>query len=782
MCPNATTLSSFLHDELPGEAAHSIESHVNTCAECQDVLQGLVGGYSGPIDALTTLCKEDAIRSVSLATSIESAEHTVPAPPPHMPGYELIEVLGRGGMGVVYKARQLRPNRIVALKMLLTGRHASSKERERFLREAGSIAQLQHPYIVSLYEAGEHGELPYLTLEYVSGGNLGAMLRRTPLPPQDAARIVEQLARGTHYAHERGIIHRDLKPANVLLQVADLGLRKDGNPAGLTPGPEDTLELAQLESAIPKITDFGLAKNVDSAELTSTNAVCGTPSYMSPEQASGTTQQIGIAADVYALGAILYECLTSRPPFHGPTAADTLMQVLHNDPVSPSRLQPTVPRDLETICLKCLQKRPHQRYASAHDLAEDLRRYQAGESIHARPVGRWERIVKWCVRRPAVAALLGLVLLLIVVGGSLVTWQWREAVAALAEARAEKSARAQRQVAALPDAVAGSVPAILEELHANRDEMLPLLRQRYEQEKVPLRRMRLAIALLPDDPQLRHPLLNWMLQAEDPAEVLLVREALKPHQRELVPTLWAKAEHADAQPEVRFRALVALADYEPDDPRWQKLGPEAVEQLTWSNPLHRSLWTKALGPVSNMLSAPLTDTSYFPLREGFKWHYQVESSDGKKDHPLMMQIAKIEQIDGLMLARLETTRSGSVVNSEHLKSTAKGLFRHRYNGTEVSPPMPLLRFPVKVGDSWEGDHRHGSEPLKVRCQISAEEVEVPAGKFKSIVLRLEATLQDGSLVTTYWFAEGVGMVKQAVSFGPNSMVVLLERFENGERK
>jgi serine/threonine protein kinase len=282
----------------------------------------------------------------------------------HIEGYEVIKELGRGGMGVVYQARHLRLGRVVALKMILAGGHAGEQDLARFLAEAEAVAALQHPHVVQLFDFGQHQGLPYFTLEFVAGGSLAGKLQGTPLTPREAALVVEQLARGMHYAHQQGIVHRDLKPANVLL----------------------------AEDGTPKITDFGLAKRVDTGGgLTATGAVMGTPSYMAPEQAGGKSKDVGPLADVYALGAILYESLTGRPPFQGPTALDTLLQVVGNEPVPVRALQPKVPRDLETICLKCLQKEPRKRYAGAAALAEDLRRFQASEPIMARPVGLAER-------------------------------------------------------------------------------------------------------------------------------------------------------------------------------------------------------------------------------------------------------------------------------------------------------------------------------------------------------------------------------------------------------
>jgi eukaryotic-like serine/threonine-protein kinase len=299
---------------------------------------------------------------------------------PQVPGYRVEGVLGSGGMGVVYRAWDLRLDRPVALKMLLAGAQARPTELERFLREAPAVAALHHANIVQVYDVGEVGGRPYFTMEFVEGGDLADKIQGTPQPACQAAGLVAALADAIHVAHQSGIVHRDLKPSNVLLTA-------DGTP---------------------KVTDFGLARRLvrGDGQLTLSGVPMGTPSYMAPEQARGDKTALGPATDVYALGAILYELLTGRPPFRAETATATLLQVAAQEPVPPARLNPRVPRDLQTICLKCLYKEPHKRYASAQALAEDLRRFERGEPIKARPVGSVERAVRWARRRPALAGAL----------------------------------------------------------------------------------------------------------------------------------------------------------------------------------------------------------------------------------------------------------------------------------------------------------------------------------------------------------------------------------------
>jgi len=296
--------------------------------------------------------------------------------------YDVLEQIGQGGMGVVYLARQRGLGRVVALKLMLAGSRATEAEVKRFHTEAKAAATLKHPNVVAIHEVGEHHGQQYFSMDYIEGRSLAEVIRRTPLPAARAARYVKIIAEAIHYAHQQGILHRDLKPHNVLIDAQDE----------------------------PRITDFGLARQINvESELTISGAVLGTPSYMPPEQAAGKRREIGRASDVYSLGAILYDLLTGHPPFRADTPLDTLRQVIDTEPAPPRLVNRKVPRDLETICLKCLAKTPAQRYASAQELADDLGHFLRQEPIHARPVSSVGRVWRWSRRQPALAGLVGAV-------------------------------------------------------------------------------------------------------------------------------------------------------------------------------------------------------------------------------------------------------------------------------------------------------------------------------------------------------------------------------------
>lgn len=331
----------------------------------------------------------------------ESGDHLVDRSTPesirYFGDYELISEIARGGMGVVYKARQVNLHRVVALKMILAGQLASDEDVKRFYTEAEAAAALEHPGIVPIFEIGRHNDQHFFSMGFVDGGSLADKVKDRPLPSREAAIYTKKVAEAIAYAHSKGVIHRDLKPANVLLDRNDE----------------------------PKVTDFGLARRAESnSDLTHTGAVMGTPSYMPPEQAAGKADEVGPLADVYTLGAILYCLLTGRPPFQASNPLDTLMQVLDREPASVTTLNPAVQRDLDTICHKCLQKAPAKRYGSAQEFADDLGRWLNGEPIQARAVSTAERVWRWCRRNPKIAALSATAVLFIALTAVMSSWAW----------------------------------------------------------------------------------------------------------------------------------------------------------------------------------------------------------------------------------------------------------------------------------------------------------------------------------------------------------------------
>ncbi len=356
------------------DSPSSVESKTTSGSSTMDVGSRTIEVFSGDettAEGSATPVPAKGLRSMPVRVTV--------------PGYELIAEIGRGGMGVVYKARHVRLDRLVALKMILAGAHASADQIARFHIEARAVAQIQHPGIVQIHEDGDHEGLPYFSLEFVPGGSLAQLIGGKPQPPRAAAAMVMELCRAISVAHAAGIIHRDLKPGNVLLTL-------DGKP---------------------KITDFGLAKQMEEdSQQTQTGAIMGTPSYMAPEQAWGRTHEIGPLSDQYSLGAILYEMLVGHPPFQGATTLETLELARNQEPIPPTRLQPRLPTDLATICLKALQKDPAKRFPDAAAMAADLRSFLDGVPIVARPVGAPERLWRWCKRNPRVAGLAATVVLM----------------------------------------------------------------------------------------------------------------------------------------------------------------------------------------------------------------------------------------------------------------------------------------------------------------------------------------------------------------------------------
>lgn len=389
--PDSAELKAYLDRACQGDAALRAQvENLLTHHHSDSFLEHSALPAVGVEEAPTTLdpTREAAPASVAPLGNIK-----------YFGDYELLEEIARGGMGVVYKARQTSLNRIVAVKMILAGQLAGEAEVKRFRTEAEAAANFQHPNIVAIHEIGEHEERHYFSMDYVEGQNLAALVREGPLPPAKAAEWVKTIAEAIQYAHQRGILHRDLKPQNVLID----------------------------ERGRPRVTDFGLAKSTgEDSGLTQTGAVMGSPSYMPPEQATGRHDQVGPHSDVYSLGAILYQLLTGQAPFVGETPLGTLRKVVEEDPVPPSKHNPLAPPDLETICLKCLEKKPERRYSTARALADELGRFLNHEPILARPASEWRKVSGWMLKHPwLIIAALALIGAVAVIGlASLVYGLW----------------------------------------------------------------------------------------------------------------------------------------------------------------------------------------------------------------------------------------------------------------------------------------------------------------------------------------------------------------------
>lgn len=388
--------------------------------------------------------------------------------PPAVAGYEILRELGRGGMGVVYLAHEQALNRLVALKIMGSGSAGTVQDLLRFRAEAEAVASLRHPNIVQIHAIGETGGRPFVSLEYVEGGTLAQQLRGQPMESRNAARILVTLAQTVHYAHRHGIIHRDLKPSNIL--VAGLEELDESADRRLSDSTKLRLALTRL-----KVADFGLAKRLDDdSGHTKSGVVVGTPEYMAPEQAAGKTKEIGPAVDVYSLGAILYELLTGRPPHRGILPMDTLLQAIQDEPIRPGRLVPNLAKDVETICLKCLEKDPARRYPSAEALAKDLRAFLSDQPIAARPTSRRERLWRWCKRNRLAAAGLGAAAVFFLLGGAaslafgaLATLRASDAEAARTAERSAKL-KAERRYALAQDAVDHLLPLTVQ-MRASQD-------------------------------------------------------------------------------------------------------------------------------------------------------------------------------------------------------------------------------------------------------------------------------------------------------------------------
>ena len=483
-------------------------------------------------------------------------------------------MLGRGGMGVVYRARQIRLDRPCALKMILGGAQAGPEAIARFLTEARTIAKLGHPNVLQIHSIGEVDGSPFLELEYADGGSLAQRLDGTPWKPRDAAGLIEVLARAVGDMHSLGVVHRDLKPANVLLAA-------DGTP---------------------KVADFGMAKSLGAPIcLTLSEAIVGTPCYMSPEQANGHGKQVGPQSDVFALGVMLYELLTGRLPFRAASLLETLEQVRLAHPVPPSHLVPGLPRDIETVCLKSLNKEAVRRYDTAHALAEDLRRWQVRLPVLARRAGLIERAWRWSRRNTALATSVAMSALVAVCGICAAAVWWNQVSVSAATARAK--------VEMLTKAETANVPEIVNQLTPYRRWADPLLavaaRECPEGSKSSLH---VALAMLPVDPGRREILHHRLTEAATrPEELLVIRDALTKngHAQTITPRLWAEFESLSRLDDGQLRAAGALAGFDPKDARWKELARAVAAKLVLENPLLLGRWLEVFRPIGGWLSGPL---------------------------------------------------------------------------------------------------------------------------------------------------------------------------------
>ena len=592
-------------------------------------------------------------------TPIPSATPPPPSFPREFGNYTLQRELGRGGMGVVYEAIQKNPRRTVAVKMILDSQLASSTDIERFQKEAQTAAELHHSNIVTIFEIGVYKRQHYFSMEYVSGETLSQKVRQTALTPEKAARYLKKVAETISFAHAKGVLHRDLTPSNILID----------------------------DQEQPKISDFGLTKRIDDPQqLTMTGKFLGKPNYVSPEQADG--KQLGPTSDVYSLGAVLYELLTGRPPFQGESIKDTLWMASHSEPVAPRRLNPKIPKDIETICLHCLEKQPQKRYQSAQELTDDLGRYLRNEPISARPVGAAERAWRWCQRNPAITSLLIAVVLTASIGAGGVLWQWGTATQALADMRAAQSERIAAQVEALLTAEPEEVPAILAELGQFRSEVMAKLRQVEQRRDLsPRQQGRVALGLLAADPHKSKFLVERMMECP-PREHLLIRKMLIPYGDDLRAQLWSCLENSEV-PERRFRAACALAAFDSDDERWKEFCDEVAAGLIGKGPSEATLWLEALWPVHHILIGSLARIYHSDTVAGDKTTAAIILAKFASDRPGAL-IDLIENADlaqySVLLPQIKAHKE-TMAEILHDRLFGKGQREKPATGKEVERPL-----------------------------------------------------------------------------------------------
>ncbi|MCE9566703.1 MAG: protein kinase [Planctomycetes bacterium] len=575
-------------------------------------------------------------------------------PLPAIPGYQLLGELGRGGMGVVYRAWQVRLNRPTALKMLLGGQFSDTVAQVRFLVEAEVVAQVQHPNVVQVFEFGQADGQPFFALEFIDGGTLGGKLQAAGrFTAKDAAEMVAKLADGIAAAHAKGIVHRDLKPANVLID----------------------------QHGEPKITDFGLAK-VGNSEMTASGAIMGTPSYMSPEQAAGKTKDIGTTTDIFALGVILYELLAGKVPFKGDSVMETIQQVLTREPAALRSVVPGLPRDLETICLKCLEKDTKKRYGTASELAADLRAYLDGRPIAARPVSSLERVWKWTKRNPGRAAA-AVVTILVLVGAGIAANEVQKQRLAVEKQRAAdlRATRADSLVRALSTANTPEVPRVIEELTEVQELARPKLVELAGQPINTKPGLHGLLALLADGPE-RVAELAAYLPVCQPDELMTIRQLLKPHAASVAPAMWATLYDEQAAAGKRVRAACALAGWSAEDERWPKVAPRLSEAVVRATPAEFVVWAEALEPVRAVVRPELA--SRYPVaRDRIRSGKLLEADLGPE--------AAAFELTANLLARYtlespELAEAAMTVEGRHYTQFAETI-----NGKSRGAVIPLLK-------------------------------------------------------------------------------------------
>lgn len=598
-----------LEKESVAERTAFLDSACGSDTELRDRVEKLLSAHSRAGDFLVN----PVVEQLTAGAERPTPESSGPTNLPPQARFQILRPHARGGLGEVFIARDEELKREVALKEIQE-RHAHQPEsRARFLLEAEITGALEHPGIAPVYGLGAYADgRPFYAMRFIEGDSLkdaiAAFHQAERVGRSASARslALRQLlgrfiavCQTIAYAHTRGVLHRDLKPSNIMLGkygetlVVDWGLAK-------VLGKADTATIA------------GAATRSGDSGLTQAGKVMGTPAFMSPEQAQGKLDDLGPTSDVYSLGATLYCLLTGQPPFHEGAVDSVLNRVQRGDFAVPRHVNPRVPAALEAVCLKAMARAPQSRYASARELAEAIEQWLADEPVAAYREPLAARLERWARKRPARTAGIGALLLtgVIALGVStlLIGQAQNKTSQALRKEEQARKERVQTQLNALGDAAAGAVLGILADLEANRDEVLPRLRQRWQEQGERGKRMRVGLALLPLEPEsVRDELASWMLQVEDSAEMLLVRNALKPHAALLAPGLWQKVDAPNTSRQEYFRALVALAAFDAGSPRWQKAAPGLLDELLTANPLYLGSWVRGLQPVRAALQEPLTE-------------------------------------------------------------------------------------------------------------------------------------------------------------------------------